>query len=132
MPPQHELGTVFITYSHDSEEHSSQVAGLAKRLRADGFHVVLDQDLQSTPAEGWPKWMDRQLQEADSVVVVSSEGYRRRLEQNPADGSESGLGVAFESTLIWDEIHAARAHNTRFFPVVFTNSEATLVPVPCG
>jgi len=130
MQPDSDTGSVFITYSHDSEEHASQVLAFAKRLRADGFRVVLDQDLRSRPEEGWAKWMDRQLREADAVVIVSSEGYRRKLEHNIGDDSEPGLGVAFESTLIWDEIHAARARNTRFFPVVFTDSESTVVPGP--
>jgi len=130
MQADSEACSVFITYSHDSVEHASQVLALAKRLRADGFNVVLDQDLEYPPEEGWAKWMDRRLREANSVVVVSSEGYRRKLQYNDGDESKSGLGVTFESTLIWEEIHAARAKNMRFFPVVFTKSEAALVPGP--
>jgi hypothetical protein len=34
---------VFISYSHDSPEHSARVLELANALRAGGLHVELDQ-----------------------------------------------------------------------------------------
>jgi len=36
---------VFISYSHDSEEHAARVGELALRLRDEGIDVVLDQDI---------------------------------------------------------------------------------------
>ena len=48
-----ESPAVFMSYSHDSPEHEANVLALANRLRADGFHAVLDQ-YESIPAEGWP------------------------------------------------------------------------------
>jgi hypothetical protein len=35
---------VFISYSHESDEHKAAVRGLAERLRGDDFTVVIDQD----------------------------------------------------------------------------------------
>lgn len=35
---------VFLSYSHDSREHEAAVQDLAKRLRADGCRVLIDQD----------------------------------------------------------------------------------------
>ena len=34
--------TVFISYSHDSDEHREQVLRLSERLRADGISTILD------------------------------------------------------------------------------------------
>jgi SEFIR domain len=33
---------VFISYSHDSDDHREQVLGLSERLRADGIDTILD------------------------------------------------------------------------------------------
>ncbi len=49
--------TVFISYSHDSGEHRKQVLGLSERLRRDGIETILDQYVNGTPEEGWPRWM---------------------------------------------------------------------------
>ena len=57
-PP--ELGEVFISYSWDNEEHIKAVLSLSDRLRSDGIDCVLDQ-YELSPAEGWPRWMDRKI-----------------------------------------------------------------------
>jgi hypothetical protein len=49
--------TVFISYSHDSDEHRQQVLALSERLRADGIATLLDQYVNGSPAVGWPRWM---------------------------------------------------------------------------
>ena len=56
---------VFLSYSHDSDEHRDRVLALADRLRADGIDAHLDQ-YETSPAEGWPRWMRRQIRDADS------------------------------------------------------------------
>ena len=42
--------TVFISYSHDSDEHREKVLGLAERLRQDGLDAQLDQYVNGTPS----------------------------------------------------------------------------------
>jgi hypothetical protein len=64
---------VFISYSHDSPEHKDQVRALAERLLSDGVEVILDQYEADSPPEGWPRWMDRQITDADYVVLVCTE-----------------------------------------------------------
>lgn len=50
---------VFISYSHDNEEHKARVYDLAKRLRADGLTVIIDHDmLPGGPPEGWSVWSE--------------------------------------------------------------------------
>jgi SEFIR domain-containing protein len=48
---------VFISYSHDSEEHAARVLRLANDLRRDGIEASIDQYI-TAPPEGWPRWMD--------------------------------------------------------------------------
>ena len=62
--------TAFISYSHDSPEHQNCVLTLSNRLRSDGIDTILDQYLESPPSEGWPRWMDRLVRDADFVLSV--------------------------------------------------------------
>jgi hypothetical protein len=66
--------TVFISYSHDSESHRAQVLELADRLRLDGIYCSIDQ-YESSPPEGWYRWMFNQIEGADFVLVVATEPY---------------------------------------------------------
>ncbi|MFM9069791.1 MAG: SEFIR domain-containing protein, partial [Planctomycetota bacterium] len=52
---------VFISYSHDSDEHKALVLGLAERLRTNGVDAGIDQYVEGTPAEGWGRWMNAQI-----------------------------------------------------------------------
>lgn len=71
---------VFISYSHDSPEHKDRVLHLSDRLRADGIDCNIDQ-YETSPPEGWPRWMVNQIEEADFVLVVCTETYERRFNQ---------------------------------------------------
>ena len=70
---------VFISYSHASPEHADRVLALADRLRRDGLDSILDQYILGSPAEGWPPWMDRQIRDADFVLMICTPTYHRRV-----------------------------------------------------
>ena len=48
--------TVFISYSHDSEEHADRALALGNRLRKQGVDAILDQ-YEDSPPEGRTRWM---------------------------------------------------------------------------
>jgi formylglycine-generating enzyme required for sulfatase activity len=116
---------VFISYSHDSHEHLDRVLRLADRLRAEGIDCNLDQ-YEPAPAEGWPRWMDKQFKEADFILVVCTETYCRRFEGREEKGK--GLGVKWEGAIITDELYSNEAVNKRFIPVLFSADDAEHVP----
>ncbi len=118
---------VFISYSHDSREHSQQVLELSNRLRTDGIDCSIDQ-YEVSPPEGWPHWMDRQIAAADFVLVVCTGTYLRRLDGRERPGL--GLGVRWESVLIYQHLYDAGANNTKFVPVIFRASDAQHIPTP--
>jgi hypothetical protein len=120
MPPR-----VFITYSHDSNVHLARVRDLADRLRQDGLDVRLDQ-YEPHPAEGWLKWMTRQIDEADFVLVVCTDTYRRRFDGHEAP--KTGLGATLEGHLIQQVLYDAGTKNHRFIPVLF--DALTTDPIP--
>lgn len=119
--------TVFISYSHDSPEHDDRVLALSNRLRKEGIDCTLDQ-YEDSPAEGWPKWMDRQIERADFVLVVCTETYCRRVMGTEEQGK--GLGVRWESTLTYQHLYDTGGENTRFIPVLFESADVEHIPTP--
>lgn len=119
---------VFISYSHDSDEHRARVLALSEQLREDGIETRLDQYLNGAPIEGWPRWMRKQLNEADYAIIVCTETYYRRFwgEEEPGKGK----GVDWEATLITQEIYDARNATLKFVPVIFAEDQQAFIPEP--
>lgn len=122
-----EAPRVFISYSHDSLEHAERVLALSERLRAEGVDSELDQ-YEEAPAEGWPRWMQNQIERADFVLVVCSAIYAQRFLGRSAAGS--GLGAKWEGAIITQELYEAESRNSKFVPVVFGTSDVAHVPSP--
>jgi tetratricopeptide (TPR) repeat protein len=116
---------VFISYSHDSEEHCLQVAALADRLRSDGVDCTIDR-YETSPREGWPLWMERRLEESDFVLVVCTGTYLRRAGGLEAPGV--GLGARFESGLIVQDLYDAALHNEKYIPIQFLDGSPEEIP----
>lgn len=69
--------TVFISYSHDSDEHKNWVLQLATRLRSNGVDIILDRwnlKLGSDVAS----FMERGLSSSVRIICVCSETYVRK------------------------------------------------------
>ena len=99
---------VFISYSRDSDEHAERVLELADRLRADGIDCVIDRYFEDDPpAQGWPRWMDEEVEAADAVLVAFTEQYGQRR------------GSGFESVLILQDLYDSAMQNEKFVPIVF-------------
>lgn len=118
---------VFISYSHDSVEHIDRVLALSNRLREDGTDCILDQ-YETSPPEGWTRWMDRNMRDADFVLMICTETYYRRVMLDEEPGK--GLGVKWEGKLIYQHIYNADSENTRFIPVLFKYSKREHIPTP--
>lgn len=116
---------VFISYSHDSPEHMDRVLELSNRLRDDGIDCTVDQ-YETSPPQGWPRWCEDQLEQADYVLVACTEKYRQRFRAKEERGK--GLGVKWEGAVITQDIYDAEANNTRFIPVTFTPEDAAYIP----
>lgn len=119
---------VFISYSHDSDQHRDRVLGLSERLRGDGIDAKLDRYIQGAPAGGWPRWMLNELEAADAVIVVCSETYYRRFRGQEQPGR--GKGVDWEGALITQELYDSRSMTSKFVPVYFDEGGTQWVPEP--
>jgi tetratricopeptide (TPR) repeat protein len=120
--------TVFISYSHDSPEHSERVLALSERLRDDGITTQIDQYVNGTPSEGWPRWMLDRLDEADSVIVVCTQIYYTRFRGHEEPGK--GKGADWEGAVITQEIYDDRSDTSKFVPVLFLAEDESFIPEP--
>ena len=103
------MATFFISYSWDSEDHKAWVLELSRRLRGDGIDVVLD-ETHLDLGERLPEFIERSVRESDNVLVICTEGYKRRFDQRRG-------GVGYEGHIISGEILAGVGNN-KFIPVL--------------
>lgn len=120
--------TVFISYSHDSDEHGERVLALSERLRDDGIETLLDQYVNGSPQQGWPRWMLDQLDAADSVLVVCTEIYYRRFRGH--EEPNKGKGADWEGALITQDMYDTRSGTLKFVPVLFSTEDERFIPEP--
>ena len=118
---------VFISYSHDSQEHKDRVLELADRLREDGIDCTIDQ-YEESPTEGWQRWMLNQVEEATFVLVACTEQYDRRFRGREAVGK--GKGATWEGGVIIQELYDDQGQNSKFIPVTLAPEDANFIPSP--
>ena len=118
--------TVFISYSHDTPEHSERVIALANKLRELGVDAELDQ-YHTRPRQGWPQWCEEQLRPENSkfVLMICTNTYRNRVENKVA--ADAGRGVYWEGADIYQYIYKDKA-NERFIPVLLGDESAESIP----
>ena len=101
--------TVFISYSHDSQEHKLWVLELATRLRSNGVDAVLDQwDLG--PGDDLPHFMEQSITKADRILMICTDRYVEKA--NCGAG-----GVGYEKMIVTAEL-LRRIGSSRVIPVV--------------
>jgi hypothetical protein len=122
------VGKVFISYSHDSPEHSERVLALSNRLREIGVDAELDR-YHVRPPQGWPHWCEEQLRldVSSFVLVVCTPTYRTRVENRV--GADEGRGVYWEGAIIYNYLYNAKG-NSRFIPVLLDDAPEAAIPLP--
>jgi nucleoside phosphorylase len=118
---------VFISYSHDSQEHIKQVLELSDRLRGDGIDADIDQ-YNLSPSKGWPRWMLDRVEWADFVLIICSEGYDRRFRGNETYGK--GKGTTWEGGVIVNELYDCQGQNSKFIPITLNLEDSNFIPSP--
>jgi len=111
--------TVFVSYSHDSPEHSDWVADLARRLRGNGVEVIFDKtDLKL--GQDIAAFMESGVSTADRVLVVCTDLYVKK-----ADAGEGGVG--YEKMIVTAEL-VSDLGTRKFIPVLRQNSHGQAMP----
>ncbi|ELI6421461.1 TIR domain-containing protein [Aeromonas veronii] len=118
---------VFISYAHESIELANNVLEFSNLLRSKGIDSEIDQ-YEEAPAEGWPKWMMRQVQQADFVLICCSKLFYERA--NDFSGKDDGLGVKWETSLILQQLYGMSTSNIKFIPIIFEGKDKKYIPLP--
>jgi hypothetical protein len=114
---------VFISYSHDSDQHKTWVRQLATDLRTNGIDAVLDQwDLSL--GQDVAAFMQRGVSNSDRVLMVCSEVY-----VNKSDGGLGGVG--YERLIVTGEL-VANIDTKKFLPIIRNNSGPRETPAFLG
>jgi len=116
---------IFISYTHDSPEHSQRVLNLGNLLRSEGFDCDLDQYHSN---QDWPAWMERNIENADFVLVICTPTYLRRWNNEATEGA--GLGAQWESLLTRQHLYLSPGLNDKFVPVIFDSEDVAHIPIP--
>jgi hypothetical protein len=119
---------VFISYAHSSPEHKQAVSSLAETLRQNHLAVTVDTDVKTPqgPKEGWPRWMKRQIRDADWVLMFFDELYRRRFDGD--EEPDSGLGATWEGAIITHRFYRDATRNEKFIPLLADGASSDLIP----
>ncbi len=118
---------IFISYSHDSDAHKDRVLNLSNRLKEAGFDSAIDQYLEGPPENGWPFWMEDQIESADFVLIACTETYLRRYRKQEIP--DVGKGSAWEASLIAATLYKNQGRNTKFFPIIFDEEDLKHIPL---
>ena len=117
--------TALVSYSHDSPEHERTVLELCNRLRARGIDAVVDQLLPGAPSEGWPLWMERQIEQRDFTLIVCTDVYRRQFMED--DAGDSGR-VVWEARILRNLMYENAERHGRIVPVLLESDAQPFVP----
>lgn len=118
---------VFVSYSHDSEDHKDQVRELCTVLRRDaGLDVRFDQWADHERRD-WSAWAMEQLREADFILAVASPAFKERADGLAAH--DEGRGAQYESAILRDQLTRNLAEQVRrILPVVLPGRSITEIP----
>jgi TIR domain len=108
---------VFMSYSHDGEEHEDWVLKLATRLRGNGVDVCLDR-WDVTLGGNLSLFMERAASDDYRVIAVVSETYVRKC-----DDRSGGAGV--EAQMLSSRLYQELTSNA-VIPIVRNNPEAVM------
>ena len=110
---------VFVSYSHDSQEHKDWVLGLSTRLLKNGVDILLDQ-WDVTLGGDLPHFMETGLTAADRVLAICTPVY-------VAKANSGRGGVGYEKMILTAQLMASITAD-RIIPVVRGDSGTDVVP----
>lgn len=117
---------VFISYAHDTEQFSDTILEFSNKLRGHNIDANIDQ-YEECPSEGWARWMDREIENSDYVLIVCTQMYYNRV-MNFC--SREGKGVNWEVSIIYQHLYESCCNNTKFIPIIFDEYKTTKILKP--
>lgn len=112
---------IFISYAWDDKELAETILSFSNKLRSNGIDSTIDQ-YEENPDMGWPIWMENQIENADYVLIVSTQVYKEKFNQ-----CREGKGVSWEISSIYQSLYNLRGHNDKFIPVILNDNDTQYV-----
>ena len=124
MDQKHEIPPkVFISYSHDSEEHKNWIIRLATRLRSNGVDIILD-IWDTKLGSNLASFMEQGLSKSQRVICICSDNYL--IKANEGKG-----GAGYEKQIMTSEL--IKDQNTNWIiPLIVNNSSDKKTPIFLG
>ncbi len=116
---------VFISVSHDSDEHDQRMLELANQLRRDGIDAWIDL-FEPHPAVGWQQWMREQIQRADFILLACTDAYRGYLEEPLLPDTDPR--VAWEGHLLRQLAVETLDGSQAIIPLRFRSDDDDVIP----
>lgn len=116
----HDIPTVFISYSYDSSEHIRWVEKLALRMRMDGIKVLFDKWHLST-GDSLTYLIENWIKTSDFVIIVCTPNYKYK-----ADNRLGGVG--YEDSIITGEMINGNNNKAKFLPIIRKGNFLTSIP----
>ncbi|MCW5219844.1 TIR domain-containing protein [Verminephrobacter aporrectodeae subsp. tuberculatae] len=107
--PKNNVPKVFISYSHDSQDHKKWVLDLATRLCNNGIDAILDQ-WELGPGQDLLQFMNKHLRAANRILMICTENYVKKAN----DGTG---GVGYENMIITGQLFNNTDSN-KFIPLI--------------
>jgi len=118
---------VFVSYTHDSDDHKALVLEFATFMRACGIDADLDQWFTDRRRD-WYTWMIDLAKRADFIIVVASPVYRQ-----VGDGevsSHENRGSQSEASLLREMLHRDRdTWVPKLLPVILPGGAPDDIPL---
>ena len=103
------IPNVFISYSHDSQEHKKWVLDFATRLRNTGVDAIIDQ-WELKPGDDLPHFMETSLTKAEWILMICTDRYVEKA--NAGTG-----GVGYEKMIITSDL-MKRIDSNKVIPII--------------
>lgn len=122
---------IFISYSHDNDDHKARVKGLADRLKIDlgssVFTVIYDRDCSATDHDrGFVSWSEDQAENAECVLMVFTESYGKCWDGTHPKGKR--LGATWETRIIKQRIYEVGGDMTFCRVLIFSETDKQYIP----
>jgi len=115
---------VFVSYSW--KDGKDDVGKLVEWLRKDEKIEVISDHLHKhrPPAQGWQAWMLHSIEEADIVLCICGETFKKGFEKR----DDGGLGIKYESSIVTMDLYESHCINKKFFPILPEAGKHEFVP----
>jgi len=115
----------FISYSHQDGDYEKRILEFTNQLRSEGIDANVDL-YEEAPAEGWQRWTENRIKDANFVLIVNSKSYYEKVYDKPL----MGKGVSWEVNIVYQHLYDTGSYNTKFIPIYFDKEDEKYILTP--